>query len=295
MRNKETLGSKVFNTFNIIFMTFMMIITLYPMLYVVFASFSNPLKFTSYEGILLGPAGFSLSSYKAVLKNPMIRVGYVNTMIVVICGVALSILLTSMGAYFLSRKNIMLKKFIMFFIVFTMFFNGGLIPFYLTVNGLHLDKSLLVLMLPVAVNTFNLIIMRTAFLAIPDSIDESAKLDGAGHFTILFRIIIPLALPTVAVMLLFYGVGYWNAWFNAMIFLRDRDLYPLQLVLREILIQNDTNSMNMSFSGDVGSEQMITETIKYAVIVIATVPILTLYPFLQRYFIKGIMIGAIKE
>lgn len=295
MRNKETVGSKIFNMCNALFMIIMMVITFYPMLYVVFASFSVPSKFTSHAGILLRPAGFSVSSYQAVLKNPMIRVGYVNTIIIVVVGVVLGVLLTSMGAYFLSRKKIMLKNAFMMFIVFTMFFNGGLIPFYLTVTKMHLDRSLLALILPVAINTFNLIIMRTAFMAIPDSMEESAKLDGAGHFTILFRIIIPLALPTVAVMLLFYGVGYWNAWFNAMIFLRDRELYPLQLVLREILIQNDTSSMNMSYSGDSGDEQMITETIKYAVIVIATVPILTLYPFLQRYFIKGIMIGAIKE
>lgn len=295
MRNKETVGSKIFNMCNALFMIIMMVITFYPMLYVVFASFSVPSKFTSHAGILLRPAGFSVSSYQAVLKNPMIRVGYVNTIIIVVVGVVLGVLLTSMGAYFLSRKKIMLKNAFMMFIVFTMFFNGGLIPFYLTVTKMHLDRSLLALILPVAINTFNLIIMRTAFMAIPDSMEESAKLDGAGHFTILFRIIIPLALPTVAVMLLFYGVGYWNAWFNAMIFLRDRELYPLQLVLREILIQNDTSSMNMSYSGDSGDEQMITETIKYAVIVIATVPILSLYPFLQRYFIKGIMIGAIKE
>lgn len=295
MRNKETVGSKIFNMCNALFMIIMMVITFYPMLYVVFASFSVPSKFTSHAGILLRPAGFSVSSYQAVLKNPMIRVGYVNTIIIVVVGVVLGVLLTSMGAYFLSRKKIMLKNAFMLFIVFTMFFNGGLIPFYLTVTKMHLDRSLLALILPVAINTFNLIIMRTAFMAIPDSMEESAKLDGAGHFTILFRIIIPLALPTVAVMLLFYGVGYWNAWFNAMIFLRDRELYPLQLVLREILIQNDTSSMNMSYSGDSGDEQMITETIKYAVIVIATVPILSLYPFLQRYFIKGIMIGAIKE
>jgi len=295
MKNKETMGSKIFNVCNIIFMVFMIIITLYPMLYVAFASFSVPSRFTSHVGLLLWPDGFSLSSYQAVLKNPMIRVGYINTIMVVVVGVFLSLVLTSMGAYFLSRKRIMLKKPIMFFVVFTMFFNGGLIPFYLTVTGLYLDRSLLALILPTAINTFNLIIMRTAFMSIPESLEESAKIDGAGHFTILFKVVIPLALPTVAVMVLFYGVGNWNAWFNAMIFLRDRDLYPLQLVLREILIQNDTNSMSMSVSGDQGDQQMVSETIKYAVIMVATVPILALYPFLQKYFVKGVMVGAIKE
>jgi putative aldouronate transport system permease protein len=264
-------------------------------LYVLYASFSLPSRYMSHEGLLFWPLGFSTASYAAVLRNPMISTGYFNTIVIVVLGVFLSTLLTSMGAYFLSRKNIPLKNPVMFFIVFTMFFSGGLIPFYLTVTGMYLDRSLLCLILPVAVNTFNLIIMRTAFLAIPDSMAESAQIDAAGHFTILFRIILPLALPTVAVIVLFYGVGYWNAWFNAMIFLRDRDLYPLQLVLREILIQNDTNSMNAMVSGDQGDPQMVAETIKYSVIIVATVPILALYPFIQRYFVKGVMIGAIKE
>jgi putative aldouronate transport system permease protein len=222
----------------------------------------------------------------------MIAVGYRNTLVVVVFGVMLNILLTAMGAYFLSRKRIMLKKAIMLIVVFTMFFNGGLIPFYLTVRSVHIDDSLLALILPTAINTFNLIIMRTAFMAIPESMEESAKIDGAGHFTILFRIMIPLSMSTVAVMILFYGVANWNAWFNAMLFLRDRDLYPLQLVLREILIQNDTTSMVAG--GDTGDTQMVSQTIKYAVIMVATIPILALYLFLQKYFVKGVMIGAIK-
>jgi putative aldouronate transport system permease protein len=163
------------------------------------------------------------------------------------------------------------------------------------VTRLRLDRSLLALILPVAVNTFNLIIMRTAFQSIPPSLEESAKMDGAGHFTILFKIILPLSMSTVAVIILFYAVQNWNAWFNAMIFLRDRRLYPLQLVLREILVQNDTSGMAAQISNDQGDTRMVSETIKYAVIMVATVPILVLYPFLQKYFVKGVMVGAIKE
>jgi putative aldouronate transport system permease protein len=148
------------------------------------------------------------------------------------------------------------------------------------------------LIIPGAINTFNLIIMRTAFNAIPDSIEESAKIDGAGHFTILFKIVIPLAMPTIAVMILYYGVHHWNSWFNAMIFLQKRELFPLQLILREILIQNDTTFQTGANTGD---DMMIGETIKYAVIVVATLPILALYPFLQKYFVKGVMIGSVKE
>lgn len=289
----DSTGRKFFNLFNVSLLCLLSVLTLYPMLYVAFASFSDASRLMAHQGLLLQPLGFSLSAYWAVIKNPMIFAGYINTLFILTVGVTINIILTSIGAYFLSRKNVMWKDAAMFMIVFTMFFHGGLIPFFLTVKGLRIDNSLWALILPVAINTFNLIIMRTAFLAIPDSIEESAKMDGAGHFTILFRIMIPLALPTVAVMILYYGVQHWNAWFNAMIFLQDRDLFPLQLVLREIVIQNST--MDMSMGAAAADQEMIGETIKYAVIMVATVPILALYPFLQKYFVKGIMIGALKE
>jgi putative aldouronate transport system permease protein len=283
---------KVFNLFNILFMLFLAIITLYPMIYVLFASLSNPGRFMGHQGILLSPLGFSLGSYEVVLRNPMILKGYRNTIFIVTAGVTINIILTSLGAYFLSRKDVLWKNAIMFLIVFTMFFSGGIIPFYFAVKDLKIYNTLWALILPVAINTFNLIIMRTAFMSIPDSLEESAKLDGAGHFTILSKIVFPLSLPTVAVMVLYYGVGHWNAWFNAMIFLNKRELYPLQLVLREILIQNDTTAMAQGVS--IGDQEMVGETIKYAIIVVATLPILALYPFLQKYFVKGVMVGAIK-
>ncbi len=292
MNIKDTLGQKIFSCFNTICMLLLILVTFYPILYVAFASVSSPNAFMGHQGVLLKPAGFSMESYKAVVRNPMIFTGYMNTLFVVIVGLALNILLTSLAAYFLSRKNIMLKNGIMFIIVFTMFFNGGLIPFYFAVRDIRIDNTLWALILPVAINTFNLIIMRTSMMSIPDSLEESAKLDGAGHFTILFRIVLPLSLPTLAVMILYYGVGHWNAWFNAMIFIRKRELFPLQLVLREILIANDTNSM--SLGANTGDQEKISETIKYAVIMVATVPILALYPFLQKYFVKGALIGALK-
>ncbi len=292
MKIKQTNGERIFNVVNILFMLVMILLTLYPMIYLVFAAFSNPREFMMHEGLLVKPLGFSLVSFEAVFKNPNILSGYTNTIIVVACGVALNIFMTVLGAYFLSRKGVMLNKVITLFIIFTMYFHGGLIPFYLTVRNLHLDNSLLALIIPGAINTFNLIIMRTAFAAIPDSMEESAKLDGASHMTILTRIMIPLALPTVAVLVLYYGVYHWNAWFNAMIFIRKREMFPLQLVLREIIIQNSTSDMTLG--ADTGEMQMLSETIKYAVIIVATVPILALYPFLQKYFVKGVMVGAVK-
>lgn len=289
---KRSKGEKVFNVFNIIFMIVMMIVTVYPLLHVVFASVSDSNELLAHRGLLLKPIGFNFAAYKMVFKNPMIVRGYINTLIVVVFGVALNILMTSLAAYVLSRKDFLWKSTLMFFVVFTMFFSGGLIPFYFTVKSLHIDDSYLALILPVAINTFNLIIMRTSFEAIPDSLEESAKLDGANHFTILFKIILPLSLPIVAVMVLYYAVFHWNAWFNAMIFINDRSLYPLQLVLREILIQNDTSVMAAGIGA--GDQEAIGESIKYAVIVVATLPILCVYPFLQKYFVKGALVGAVK-
>lgn len=289
---RESTGQRAFDIANAAFLICVSIITVYPMLHSAASSLSDPSRLMSHLGVLVWPEGFSLASYKAVFRNPMILSGYRNTLFVVSVGLIINVLLTSMGAYFLSRKNIMLKKAVMFVVVFTMFFSGGMIPFYLTIKGLHIDNSLWSLILPVSINTFNLIVMRTAFLSLPDSLEESAKIDGAGHFTILFKIVLPLSMATVAVMILYYGVFHWNAWFNAMLFLRKRDLYPLQLVLREILVQNDTNAM--SFNSSTGEEEYVSDTIKYAVIIVATVPILALYPFLQRYFVKGLMIGSIK-
>lgn len=284
---------RFFDFINITLLTCLMVITLYPFLYVIFASLSDPSRIMANPGLLYKPLGFSLGAYKAVIKNPNIFTGYVNTCFLVTVGVAVNITMTALGAYFLSRKNVLWGKVVMFFIVFTMFFNGGLIPLYFTVKGLRLDNTLWALILPTAINTFNLIIMRTAFMAIPDSIEESAKIDGAGHLLILFRIIVPLAMPTIAVMILFYGVGHWNAWFQAMIFLQKRELFPLQLILREILLMND--SFQMAMGANVGDQEMISETIKYAVIIVATLPILCLYPFLQKYFVKGVMLGSLKE
>lgn len=215
-----------------------------------------------------------------------------NTIFVVVVGVFINLIMTSLGAYFLSRQNLRYQKIVMVMIIITMYFSGGMIPFYFTVTGLGLQNSLWALILPTAINTYNLIIMRTSFMSIPYSLEESAKLDGAGHFRILFFIVIPLSKSILAVMLLYYAVANWNSWFNAMLFLDDRSKFPLQLVLREILIQNDTTSMTQGVGGvDINA---VGETIKYAVIVVATLPILCVYPFIQKYFVSGVMIGAVK-
>lgn len=292
MKVKRSLGEVIFDKSNIIFLCVLMFVCVYPLLYVLFASLSDPLSIAAYRGVLFKPLGFSVDAYRAVLKNPNIAQGYKNTLIYLVGGTSLNILLTSFGAYALSRKNVMFKDFIMFGIAFTMLFSGGLIPSYLLVRDLHMIDSRWALILPSAVSAWNLIIMRTSFQAIPDSLEESAKIDGANDFVVLFKIILPLSTAVIAVMVLFYGVHHWNAWFQAAIYLRDRSKYPLQLILREILIQNSTDSMMTSARSD--DKAPIGETIKYATIIVSTAPILAIYPLLQKYFIKGVMVGAIK-
>ncbi len=289
---KVSASSRIFDVFNVLLMIAVVICTFYPMIHIVMASFSDGNLLLEHRGILFKPLDFTLGGYKMVFKDPMILRGYANTIFVVVAGTFISVLLTATGAYFLSRKNVMLQMPVMLYVMFTMFFSGGMIPFYFTVKDLGLYNSIWSLILPTAINTFNLIIMRTGFSAIPDSLEESAKLDGAGHITILFKIVIPLAMPTIAVIILYYAVSYWNSWFNAMMFIQDRVKYPLQLVLRGVLMSNDTSAM----TGGVNAvdKESVGESVKYGVIVVATIPILVVYPFLQKYFVKGVMIGAVK-
>ncbi|OXM85249.1 carbohydrate ABC transporter permease [Paenibacillus rigui] len=292
MNKQASLSEKTFDLVIHLALLALVVVTLYPLLYVAFASISDATELVRYKGLLWKPLGYSIAAYESVFKNPSILTGYRNTLFILFFGVIINLFLTALGAYVMSRKNVMWNKLFIFVIVFTMFFNGGLIPLYLVVKNVGLVDSLWSTIVPFAISTFNLIIMRTAFMAIPDSLEESAKMDGANHFTILFRIILPLSMPVIAVMILYYAVEKWNGWFWASIFLKDRSLFPLQLVLREILIANSTD--NMSAGASAGDQFQIGETIKYATIMVATVPILLVYPFVQKYFVKGVMIGALK-
>ena len=288
---KASLGSRLFDVFNVAVMSGLVIVILIPLLHVVCASFSDPASYVRYEGLMWHPVDFCLDAYKAVMRNKNILTGYLNTIFIVTVGTTISIIFTLIAAYCLSRKNVMWNNILMVGIVFSMYFNGGMIPFYLVVKGVGLNNSIWALIIPPAISTYNLIIMRTAMASVPDSLEESAKLDGANHWTILWKIMVPLVKPTIAVICLYYAVTNWNSWFNAMLFIRDKADYPLQLILREILLQNDTSAMAAGAGAD---EDLISETIQFATIVVATVPILAIYPFVQKYFVKGVMIGAVK-
>lgn len=296
MIRKRTIGDRIFDTFNGFIMILAILITLYPIWYVVVASLSSSNALMQHQGLLFTPLGkINLEAYKAVLiKDPMILTSYKNTLLYVILGTLTSLFLTTLGAYGLSRKNVKLANPIMFMITFTMLFHGGLIPTFLWVKELNMTNTIWAMIIPNAVSVYNLVIMRTNFQGIPVSLEEAAKIDGAGDFTIFIKIIIPLSKAVIAVMVLFYSVAIWNAWFWAMVFLgTKRELYPLQLILRELLITNSTDSLTTGV-GAADSES-VGRTIQYAAIVVSIVPILMVYPFVQKYFVKGVMIGAIKS
>lgn len=293
-RIKMSKGELAFKVFNTLFMCAMMFIMLYPMWHVLCASFSNARDLSMHSGILLKPKGFSLSAYKLMMKNPMILKGYSNTLYILVFGLIVNMVMTSLAAYVLSRHNLMLKKPLTLIIVFTMYFSGGLIPTYLNIVELGLTDSLWAIILPGAISTYNMIVLRTGFASVPVSLEESAKIDGASNFRILWQIILPLSKATFAVVCLYYAVSHWNAWFNAMLFLNERENYPIQLILREILINNDTTAMVSAMDVGAGDASFVSETVKYAVIIVSVVPILCVYPFIQRYFTKGVMVGAVK-
>lgn len=293
MHKNKLRKATAFDVVNTIILIGLMILCLYPFIYVVLASFSDPWRLSLHQGLLVRPLGFTLAGYKAVFHNRQIWTGYGTTLFNLIIGTGINILLTLLAAYGVSRDT-MLKKPLTILIVFTMFFNSGIIPRFLVVKSLGLYNTRMSMILPTAINVFNLVIMRTAMEGIPKELEEAALLDGANHFTILFRIVTPLIKSTLAVLVLYYGVAHWNQWYQALMYIQSRDRFPLQLVLREILISSNTESMSAGSVDSLGESFMLGEIIKYATIIVATVPILAIYPMLQKHFVKGVMVGAVK-
>ena len=286
---RKTIGEMIFDALNYALLALISIITIYPLLYTLFASASKPGQIVYGTGILLWFRGFDPRAYELVFTNRNILTGYANTIFYVLSGTLINVFLTLLAAYGLSRRWLFGKKFILMMITFTMFFSGGLIPTYILVKSLGMYNTRWALIIPNAIAVWNIFIMRTYFYTIPDSMEESARIDGARDFTILFKIMAPLAMPVIAVNILFYAVRHWNSWFDALIYLRDRKLYPLQMFLREILLASNVYEISdMIFDP-------ISENVKYATIIVSILPILCLYPFIQRYFVSGMMIGAIKE
>lgn len=290
---RETKTDRAFNVFNIVFLAIVALLVIYPLFFVLSASLSNPQYVLSGE-LWLWPKEFTLDAYEKVFKNEDIISGFVNTLKYTVFGTILNVIMTILAAYPLSRRDLKGRGFIMAFIVFTMFFSGGLIPTYLLIRDLGMLNTFWVMVIPNAVAVWNIIIMRTFFQSIPHELEESAMIDGAGNFKILWSIVLPLSFPVIAVMVLFYSVGHWNSYFQALIYLQDQDKFPLQLILRQILIQGQTDDMIKATSESFLAQQLSVEGLKYAVLIVANLPMLMLYPFLQRYFVKGVMIGSLK-
>ena len=290
---RETKTDRTFTIFNYVFLTIVALLVIYPLVFVVSASLSNPQYVVSGE-MWLWPKEFTLEAYEKVFKNKDIINGFVNTLKYTVFGTILNVIMTILAAYPLSRRDLKGRGAIMAFIIFTIFFSGGLVPTYLLIRDLGMLDTFWVMIIPNAVAVWNIIIMRTFFQAIPQELEESAKMDGSGNFRILWSIVLPLSFPVIAVMVLFYSVGHWNSYFQALIYLQDENKFPLQLILRQILIQGQTDDMIQATSESFLAQQLSVEGLKYAVLIVANLPMLMLYPFLQRYFVKGVMIGSLK-
>jgi putative aldouronate transport system permease protein len=297
---KESKTDKVFLIINYVFLSLALIVVLYPVLYIISASISDPKSVSSGE-MWLFPKGFNLNGYKLVLDNPKIWTGYGNTILYTVLGTLLNLVVTIPASYALSRSDFVGRKFFMLMFLVTMFFSGGLIPSYLLVKNLGLVNSMWALLLPVSASVWNIIVARTFFQSsIPKELHEAAYIDGATNMKLFIRIIVPLSAPIIAVMALFYGVGHWNSYFPALIYLNDEAKYPLQMVLRQILVLQEMSAetTGAAVSGDMAvamnNKAEIASMVKYAVIIVSTLPIIAVYPFLQRYFVQGVMIGSVK-
>ena len=292
-KNSST-GDKVFIILVYVLLSAVMLIVLYPLIYIISASFSDPQAVVSGK-VILWPVDVTLRGYKAVFKNPKILTGFMNSFFYMGVGTVVNLIMTMLCAYPLSRKEFTARNKIAALFVFTMYFSGGLMPSYMIVSKLGLINTRWAMIIPSAMSTYNMIIARTYMVnSIPDELYEAAQIDGCSPFKYLLKVIVPLSKPILAVLALYYGIAKWNNYFDAMLYLNDASMQPLTIVLREILIQNQIDPTKLTDASALSKLQGMTELLKYAVIVVASVPVLAIYPFVQKYFVKGVAIGAVK-
>lgn len=285
----------LFNSIVYFILTIILIMIAYPLIYVVSCSFSDPAKIMSNE-IILFPKGLNMESYTSVIRENRLLSGYINTIVYTVVGTLINIAATATGAYALSCKKLKGRGIVTKFILFTMLFSGGLIPTYLVVSDLKLLNTMWSIVLPNAISVTNFIIMKNSFEnGIPDELKEAASVEGCSDIGIFTKIVIPLSKPIIAVMVIFYSVGHWNEYFNALLYITERSAQPLQVVLRDILVSNElTEMMGNVNSLDSASRTAIAEGMRYSTIVLSSLPIILVYPFFQKYFVKGVMVGAVK-
>ena len=290
--SRSDLSDKIFYLFIYVFLGFLALVILYPLYFIIIASISDPDAVLGGD-VILFPVGITLSGFEAILHRSDVWLGYLNTIIYTALTVVLSLVVTVPAGWALSRKQLLGKKFFMIYFIIPMFFGGGLIPFYNVMSQLNLINTPWAVILPSILSVWNLFMTRTFFeSSIPDGLVEAARIDGASEFRIFFSLVLPLSKAILAVMALYYAVGQWNSYFNAMIFLQDENLYPLQLILREILIASETTTGG---SGETILEQYrLANQIKYVSVIVSSAPVIMLYPFVQKYFAQGAMIGSLK-
>ena len=289
---KESVGDHVFNILNTILMILISVVIVYPLWYVILASITDPAIVNSGKFLLL-PQGFYVAGYQEAFDYPQIWAGYKNSIIYTVVGVIVALVATIPGAYALSRRDMAGRKGIMFLFTFTMFFNGGMIPLFLTVQNVKIYNTMWAIVLPIGVSVYNLIVCRSFFEAnLPIELLEASKLDGCSDFGFFFKIAIPLSSTIIAVMVLFYATGLWNIYFNAIMFLRDEDKMPLQVVLRNLILSNQL--MQGASGAEMVEKQKLVDQLKYVIVTLAAFPLVIVYPFVQKYFAKGVMVGAVK-
>ena len=293
MWRKKSRGDLLFDAVLVVISVLIILLVAYPLYFIIIASFSQP------EAVLGGklrflPVGFNVESYQMVLAEKKVWVGYRNTIFYTVLGTCINLVITVLVAYPLSRKDMPCRGLFTFVASFTMLFGGGMIPVYLVVRRLGIVDSIWAMVIPNALATYNMLVMKNYFQSsVPEELQEAAAIDGCDYFRTLMRVVMPLSAPILAVITLFYAVGHWNAFFNAIIYLRNQDLFPLQIVLRDILLQNSLEAVGGDLTG-MYEKVMRGETMKYALIIVASLPVIAMYPFVQKYFVKGVMVGAIK-
>jgi putative aldouronate transport system permease protein len=290
---KTSPGERIFNFGNLLVLGVIGLLCLYPFIYTLSISLSTATE-ASRQGFHLFPRDISLASYKMVLTNPDIVRGYVNTLVRTVLGTALTVVACCVAAYPLARKEMPHRALMTFLIVFTMLFSGGMVPGYLLIKKLGLVNTVWALVLPGMLGAFNIVIIKNFFQSLPESLAESARMDGASEWTVLFRIYMPLSKPVLATVALWSAVGHWNAWFDALLYITDDRKQVLQTFLQRIVIESSTQLMELGVT-DTSVVQFTTETIKAATIIVTILPIICVYPFVQKYFVKGILLGGVKE
>lgn len=294
MRNRKFNSDTVFNIVHKLFMGLILILFAWPIWFIIISSVSDPYAITNGE-VWLIPKGFQLEGFRKIFENKELFVAYRNSIVYTVGGTVINIVLTVCAAFTLSRMDFWPRKFLTIMYIFTMYFGGGMIPYYLQIRDLGLMNSPWVMVIPNAINIFNVLILRSCFMyGIPKELEEAASLDGAGAPQLLMKIYLPLSKATMAVLVLYYAVGHWNDYVSALLFLTDREILPLQSILREILVMSDYMSRGSMNAAAVAEMMRTGGIIKYGVIIISTIPVMIMYPFVQKYFVKGVMVGAVK-